>query len=699
MRRLALLLILPVAIACAQATPKDTSGEADSATAQTEKKAEAPAEAGAAQVQEAQAPAKAEQAKSAPADTTAPAKEKQLEGTIDLGARWVSNVSGDMNTYRSVVNLQDGFRLVNMDLKYEPPPKWNNVADSIILQIHDLGDPYDTIRLDMKRSRIYELQSSYFNIAYFNNLPSYADPTLPTTGAILDQRAYDTRIRNFSNELVLFPGYWLRPYIAYDRNTSFGTGISVLVQSTQNNYPLVNQVQWGQDTYRGGVRVELRRLHATFEQGATEFKDDQGLYSNGPGTGNRLSPYLGQQLYLNNGWEAYYIRGDGNFTKAYATFSPASWADLYGQFYYSNPHTSSNLNQLAQGNVPGIPPDLSFYSTAFDQLYGSASMPRTSGSASGEFRFFKRLRVREIFDTDEFHSDGTATLAQLFFAASGTVTPLNSADMTRFEVIQKSSQTEALLDAGKRFMVRGGFRYEWGSSLMGAGLISATSPYETGQLKRYVGLAGVQYRPTQKAAINVDYEQSNGVQTYYRIGLQDYLKLRALARLTLPKNFFLNLNGYYLKNENPDPSSQYKFRSDAESVSLQWLPGGSTHVSLIADYTHANVRSDINYLVLFPYAIDQSLYVDNANTGSLMAEFTFPGKGVVKPKISLGGSFVATAGSRPSRYYQPMGKLLIPITQRVQLYSEWQWYSLYQPFYQYEGFRAHTILSGVRFLM
>jgi len=36
----------------------------------------------------------------------------------------------------------------------------------------------------------------------------------------------------------------------------------------------------------------------------------------------------------------------------------------------------------------------------------------------------------------------------------------------------------------------------------GAGLTSLiTSPYETGQLKRYVGLAGLQFRPTQKLTL------------------------------------------------------------------------------------------------------------------------------------------------------------------------------------------------------
>ena len=691
MKRLALLLILPAAIACAQEMPTDATKKTDPAAAQTEKKADAPAD------------AKVDTSASAPvasAADAAPAQEKALEGTIDLGARWVSPVGGDMDTYRSIVNLASGLRLVNLDLKYDPSGPEKKLADSVLLQLHDIGDPYNSARLDMKKNRIYEFRGSYFNIAYYNNLPSYANPTLATTGAFLNQQAYDTQVRNFSNELVLFPGYWLQPYIAYERNTQFGTGISDLVESTQNNYPLLNQVRWGQNTFRGGVRVALHKFHATFEEGATSFKDDEGLYSNGPGIGDRTSPYLGQTLSLNDAWEAYYIRGDGKFTKGFGSYSPASWADLYGQIYYSNPHTSSNLNQLTQGNLPGVPPDLAFYATEFDQVYGSADMPRTSGSLSGEFRFFKRVRLREIFDTDEFHSDGTSTLAELFYAASGIVNPLNSTAVTRFEVIQKSAQTEALVDLSKRLMVRAGFRYEWGDSLMGAGLTSlVTSPYETGQLKRYVGLAGVQFRPTQKLTLNADYEQSDGVKTFYRTGLQDYLKLRALARITLPWNLFLNLSENYLNNKNPDPSSQAKFRSDVESAGLQWMPAGSKRVSLIADYTHSEIRSDISYLVLFPYSTDLSLYVDNANTGSLMAEFTLPGKGAMVPKISFGGSFVTTAGSRPSRYYQPLAKLLIPITPRVHLYSEWQWYDLNQPFYMYEGFRANTILSGVRFLM
>ena len=76
------------------------------------------------------------------------------------------------------------------------------------------------------------------------------------------------------------------------------------------------------------------------------------------------------------------------------------------------------------------------------------------------------------------------------------------------------------------------------------------------------------------------------------------------------------------------------------------------------------IRSDIGYLMLFPFQQLQSEYRDRASSGTFMADITIPGKGIFKPKMTFGGSYVMTSGSRPSRYYQPQGKLVIPITGR-----------------------------------
>jgi hypothetical protein len=698
MKKLALLLMLAAAFAFAaqQDAEKDSSDKQDPA-----KEAKQPDEKKAEPAAAAEQAAKTETKQDAPAaaDASTPTKEKMLEGVIDVGERWVSTVGGDMNTYRSIVNLGSGPRVVNVDLRLLPPAHASQVADSVLLQAHSWGDPYNSMRLDMQKNRIYRLTSSYSNISYFNYLPSYADPTMATTGVFMDQRAYDTKTRNFDNELLLLPGYWIQPYIAYARNTDGGMGISTLVDGTNNQYPVVNNIHWGQNTFRGGVRVQLSKLHLTFEQGAIAYKDDQGAYSNGAGLGDRTSPYLGQTLDLTNGWQAYYIRGDGNFTKGYGAFSPTSWIDIYGQIYHSDPHISSTLNQLAQGNIPAATPNLAFYSTAFDQIYGSAAMPRTSGSLSMELRFLNRVRIRESYETDSYHDNSSSTLGQLFYLSSGLAASLSTPYTGHLQVEQHRSQTEVLVDVTKQLMVRGGYRYEWGSADVPSGLLSTTTPDENGQLVRHVALAGMKYRPTQHIVFNADFEKSDGVKTFYRTGLQDYQKLRIQSRFTLPKNLFFNVGVNYLHNENPDSGLTAKYTSAIESASLQWLPS-SHRISLIADYTHSEIRSDINYITIFPFNTDnRSLYVDNASSASMMAEIALPGKGLVQPKLSFGGSLVSTAGSRPSRYYQPQGKLLLPLHNHVQLYAEWQWYALNQPFYYYEGFRAHTIMTGIRFLM
>lgn len=698
MKRLALMLMLAAvfAFAARQGAAKNAT-DSQKPAEETQK----PDEKQAAPAPSAGTEAKSEAKTDAPAaaDAAASTKEKMLDGVIDIGARWVSGVGGDMNTFRSIVNLGSGPRVVNVDLKLIPPPNENRVADSVIFQAHSWGDPYNTMRLDMQKNRLYRLTSNYSNISYFNYLPSYADTTMVTTGVFMNQRAYDTKTRIFDNELLLLPGYWIQPYVAYSRNTDGGMGISTLVDGSNNTYPVVNNTHWGQNIFRGGVRVQLSKLHLTFEQGAMVFKDDQGVYSNGAGLGDRTTTYLGQTLYLTNGWQAYYVRGDGNFTKGYGTFSPTSWIDIYGQIYHSEPHISSTLNQLAEGNIPAAAPNLAFYSTAYDQLYGSAAMPRTSGSLSIEVRPMERLRFRESYETDSYHNDSSSTLSQLYYLSSGLAGSLSTPYTGRLEVEQHRSQSEVLMDITRKLMVRGGFRYEWGSADVPSGLLSTTSPTQHGELSRYVGLAGVQYRPTQRVLLNGDFEKSNGKKTFYRTGLQDYTKFRAQSRVTLPGNLFFNVSANYLHNENPDSGLTAKFNSAVESASLQWLP--SNHrISLIADYTHSQLKSDISYIVIFPFNLDnRSLYVDNANSASMMAEIALPGKGLIKPKLSFGGSMVATAGSRPSRYYQPQGKLLLPLTNRIQLYADWGWYGLHQPFYYYEGFRAHTLMTGVRFLM
>ncbi|MBI5085569.1 MAG: hypothetical protein HZB13_13335 [Acidobacteria bacterium] len=644
------------------------------------------------QAPEKQAPEKKDEKAAAPAPKT----EKAFTGYIDAGARWVGR-AGDFNTYRSMVNLSQGLRLVGLDVGYEPAG--NKLVDSLRLQAANWGgDPYNTARLDILKRGKYRYNGNYSNIAYYNHLPSFADPSR-ATGSFLNQRAYDTAISNFDNELQLMPGARFVPYFGFSRNSSLGSGITPLVQNG-NEYPLRNVVDWGQKEVRGGVRFEMRRWHATLEEGGTWFDDNQSVYSTQALTGNRTSPYFGQQLTLASGGQSYRIRGTGAYTKGLITANPANWLDLSGAFVRSQPQTFGELNQTQTGNFAEAGSIL-LYARAVDYVYGNARGPRTSGTAAAEIRAGSRLRIRQVWETDRFVINSTATERSMMYPSLTAVPVLTiTPDGERLESTRSREQLEALFDLSKNFMLRGGYRWEWGSSLMKSDPFVPGPEYERGELKRGVLLAGFMARPFSRLTVNGDFEVGDGEKTYYRIGLMDTTKYRLQGRVTLPASMFFNMIYTRFENQNPNKGINYDYRSQATSAQLQWMPKGGKRLSILADYSRSTIRSDISYLYPLGLFNVRSLYADNANTGMLLADVRLPVAKSHEVKLTFGGSLVTTAGSRPSRYYQPQGRIQLPVTPKLEFFSEWRYYGLSQPyFYTYEGFRSHMYMGGLRFLL
>lgn len=632
------------------------------------------------------------------AESPSPQVEKTLDGYVDLGARWVG-YGGDFNTYRSLVNLSQGLRMVGLDMRYEPAK--SKFVDSLRIQGSNWGgDPYNTARLDVLKRGVYRYVGTYSNIAYFNSLPSYADPTM-ATGKYLNQRAFDTSVRTFDNELQLFPGARFIPYVAYGRNSDFGNGVSTLVES-QNEYPLRNVTQWSMNELRAGVRIEMSRFHATVEGGGTNFKDDQYVYSTGTLAGNRLTPYLGQSLLLGAGQQYYRMRGDAAHTKALFSANPASWLDVSGQIIRSRPKTYASFSENATGNIASDTDRVVLFPKTMDLFFGTATMPRTSGSISLEARPFAKLRIRTSYETDRFHSTGNGTNTAQYFLTIGAATAASTEKETeteRLEVSRNREQIEALYDLSKRVMIRGGYRYEWGTANVKASPYTTTEPTETAKLQRHIGLAGFRATPTTRWVATGDVEYANGVKTYYRTGPMDTKKWKLQNRVSIAKSWFFNLNYAAYLNSNPSTGIANTFTSYVGTASVQYMPDGGKNFSVLADYQRSAVHSEILALYplgLFPFT---SVYRDNAHTGTLLADMRLPMSHGYAGRLTFGGSFVSANGSRPTNYYMPQGRLMLPVTPKLQFFSEWKYYGLHQSFYTFEGFRAHTFTGGVRLQM
>ena len=86
----------------------------------------------------------------------------------------------------------------------------------------------ETAKLELWKRNIYRLTVDWRDIAYFNYLPSFANP-FASHGSILDENSFDTHLHNTDVRLDLFPGSRFVPYLAFGHNSQDGRGITSFV--------------------------------------------------------------------------------------------------------------------------------------------------------------------------------------------------------------------------------------------------------------------------------------------------------------------------------------------------------------------------------------------------------------------------------------------------------------------------------------
>jgi hypothetical protein len=623
-----------------------------------------------------------------------PSAESWLTGSIDVGYRWRTDVGGSLDTYRSIVNLGSGPKLLGADFTLTDPK--HRAFDQIRVRANGWGDePYQTVHLDARKSKLYDFSADYRDMAYFDFLPSYADP-LMGRGIVLNEQSFDTRRRLGSFHLDLLPGNWFIPYFAYDRDSGSGTGATTFVTDT-NEFPVPNTLRDQTNLYRGGVRFEMRRFHATIEQGGTTFKDDQSIFQ-GPGStnfGNVATPIFGQTTDLTNLLAAYGVRGTSVYSKGLFTASATPWLDIYGQFLYSQPNTNVNYQQADTGNLL-LQSQVLFYTSQQYLVSAASKLPHTSGSLGAEIRPFRRVRIVQSWLTDRLHNAGSAASTQTL---TSTGASQQIAALLASSLVTNYSQDEIdiFYDATSKLTLRGGYRYVWGEAndavLPPEGLMSS----DQAKLRRNVGIGGVTYRPTQKITLRTDAEVASSGGAYFRTSLYDYQKVHAQARYQALTSLSLAADFTLLDNNNPVPGVNYDYRSQQESLSLFWSPLGGKFGDFQGSYTRSTLHSDIGYLVPQILTPQTSLYRDNAHTATALFNVKLPTVEGIAPKLSAGGSFFISSGSRATSYYQPLATLWLPINKKMSLFADWRYYGYGEAFYLYEGFRTNLVTTGLRF--
>lgn len=638
---------------------------------------------------------KAEEAKPAAA---APAEEEEgplpegpVSGTIDVGWRWIGTVYGNPNTYRSVVNLGEGVRLMGLDLSFKPTKLYDTFH---LIGSNWGGDPYNTMRADLKKSGAYRALIDYRNIAYFNALPSFASALLNERGPSywgVNSRSYDASRRLFNADIDFLPGKRIIPFFGWQYQQGKGSGLTPLVLDG-NEYPFSNRIGDRYNLFRGGVRFEYDRWHVTLEQGGGMFKDENSTFnSSGVNFGERFTPINGQKLFIEQGTQVYRTTGDNLYSSVSAGASPFSWMNLAGQFLYSRPRTYQNFSENAIGNI-WVQNLFRFFNRTQSLATGYTIMPHTSGLGSVELRPFKRFRVLESFWTDRFHNAANPAITQQFFATQGSPEVFAYFTPDRLVLNYNRQQLEGLYDFNKWITFRGGHRYTWGDAGVRRSSLDQASGLEPGALKMHAGLFGVSVRVGSKLVGNIDGEFGRSQSAYFRTSLYNYTKGTGRLRWNVRDDLSVNMVVGIFDNLNPNQGQTYRFRSDNFGAGFYYTPKSAKRFSVLGEYSRTTFKSNASYFNPFPGGTLLSQYRDFSHLATLASDVKLF-KGTT---LTMGGTLFVSSGTRPTEYYQPLVRFIAPMSRRAQVYAEYRNYSMGQTFYSYESFRTNQFVTGIR---
>ncbi|MBI3207775.1 MAG: hypothetical protein HYZ37_02595 [Candidatus Solibacter usitatus] len=619
-----------------------------------------------------------EPAKTEPAQAPAPAAavESPFKVETGLGVRFHGGIKGNFDAYRSMINLGEGFRLVNWDMQYHSDSN-TFLKKAFFSGAGWGGDPAAWMRGAFEDSRYYRLNVDYRSTAYFSALPSFANPTLDR-GILFSQRSFDTR-RHFTElNLDLFPTRRIVPFVSYSRSRGEGRGVSSFTTDA-NEYPVATLLSDAANLVRGGVRLEFRKFHFTLEQGGIFFHDGQSLFQDGRNNGNATRPFLGQTLFLTNLLQSYAVQGRSYFERGLLTAQPISWLDLSASFQFSRPSSDITYRQTAKGQFVDIS-SLVFYNSQDLRLVGASNQPHTTASAGAELRPFQRFRLIGSMVTDRLHNTATADTSPF---------------VDRLEWSYNQEQVEAVFEVNRKVLIRGGQRYVWGDSLNRTGQVSQM-PQERATLRRNSALGGVGFRATDRASLNADVEIARSEQVLYRTSLSDFERIRVRGRYSLLSSLQLYGTFQYLNNSNPSRLNRFEMRSQQTAAGLRWLPRGGKTIQVMSEYARSTIRSDVSYWVPQILQPARSFYRENAHTITGLFTYRMAVGWTWHPEIAAGGSLFLSNGSRPVSYYQPVIRLTAPLRAHLDFFGEYRWYGVTQNFYLFEGFRSHQGIVGIR---
>ena len=222
------------------------------------------------------------------APPTAPSDERMtFHGAFDVGVR-ATDVNGSTDMYRRMFNLNEGLRLMSVDLFGAAPRSANLFADTLAFSLNGVGDPFSGAQFTMRKVQRYDLRVTWRRSRFIDTWP--LTPTSIgglNTQVVTDFHAWATSRYTTNVGFVYDASTHLHLLFNYSRVSRSGAQTStqsidfVGAPSTwggfarANPYATTAPVDDASNRATGGVSYSAKNWTLTYQAGYQRFNQEQ----------------------------------------------------------------------------------------------------------------------------------------------------------------------------------------------------------------------------------------------------------------------------------------------------------------------------------------------------------------------------------------------------------------------------------------
>lgn len=625
-----------------------------------------------------------------PGDPLSAQGAEQYRFNLDFGNRWISDLSGSRDLFRSHLNLGEGIKLFGGEIGFSMPRDRNFFMDRFEYRMHNWGgEPYNTAELRAEKEGVYQFRFDYKNVQYFNAVPSFANP-LFAEGNLETQNKFDSSIRTVGFELTLRPGHRISPFVHYFRSTQEGL-IRTTVAADGDEFVVGADLDLNSNDLEAGVSLTFDQFSLLLSQAFRWYSDSTEQVASGFQEGNLAGRLLGREITL----EEYSGRNDFDGTTPYsnvvAVFRPHRTLLLRGKASYSNADLNNNFAEAIRGNFFALSPTFAFFSAGNTETVGDVQRPSLFLDFSAEWQPHRRFGVIERFSTRRYHVSSSLFRSETLFDVDPLLGPgpldrLDSTDLLGFfqSVEQDTQEITGLFYVKPGLVLRGGHRYVRKE-------LKLERRDNRLELDQNVLLLGGSYQFSMRNRISADFELGRSDQGLFRLDPVDFHRLRIRGRLSPMES--LQFDGSISFFDHDNNVQDIDLSSDSRTYNIQFHYQPSRLVSITGQYERVDYHSDLLFVIPQTFTVDRSFFRERGDFGSLYFSFRL----VRDAKVSLGYSVWGNVGSFPQTFHQPTATVEVPIESRVTAYARYNYYGYNEKVALFpQDYRVHMAVFGFR---